>query len=55
MSDDKVIDIGTRKPPVASEDVMATAVQLIRVIDAREIAALFAILLHDMDGIPLLV
>ncbi len=33
---------------------MDTAVQLIRMVDAREIAALIGILLHDLDEIPLL-
>lgn len=54
MSDDKIIDIKTRKPPVASEEVMATAMHLINICDTREIVALVACLLHDVDGIPLL-
>jgi hypothetical protein len=48
----KIIDIKTRKPLVFSDEVMALAVQLIEMIDATEIAALFAILLHDVDDIP---
>jgi hypothetical protein len=54
MADEKIIDIRTRKPAVASEEVMATAMHLIHICDAREIIALLAALLHDVDGIPLL-
>ena len=54
MPDDKIIDIKTRRPPVASEEVMATAMHLINICDAREIVALVACLLHDGHGIPLL-
>lgn len=54
MADEKVIDINTRKPPFNSEEIMATAMHLIHICDAREIVALMATLLHDVDGIPLL-
>lgn len=54
MPDDKIIDIKTRKPPVASEEVIAAAMHLINICDAREIVALVACLLHDVDRIPLL-
>jgi hypothetical protein len=54
MSDERVIDIKTRKPPVVSADVMATAVQLVGMVDAREMIALLAILIHDCPDIPLL-
>ena len=54
MANKKIIDIKTRKPPVASEEVMATAMHLIQICDAREIIALLAILLHDVETTPLL-
>ena len=53
MSDDNVVDIKTRKPPVVSSDIMEAAVRLVRMVDARELVALCAILLHDLDEIPL--
>lgn len=54
MSDEKVVDIKTRRGRSDSPDIMATAVQLIAMTDAREIVALLSILLHDTEGIPLL-
>jgi hypothetical protein len=53
MPDDKVIDIKTRQPPLVSSDIMDAAVRLVRMVDARELVALCAILLHDLDDIPL--
>lgn len=54
MPDDKVIDIKTRKPPFDSAEIMATAMHLVTICDAREIVALMGCLLHDVDDIPLL-
>ena len=54
MPDDKVIDIKTRKAPFDSEEIMATAMHLIHICDAREIVALLATLLHDVEWTPLL-
>jgi hypothetical protein len=54
MSDDKVVDIKTRRGRADSSDIMATAEQLIAMADAREIVALLSHLLHDTQGIPLL-